>query len=410
MRVCIVEPRSTGGMIHYAYQLADALAGAGLEVSLVTATDYELAHLPHRFKAVPMLRLWTLYSAGGRTDVHGTLAKLAYRLTRLVQRGIRALRLVREWLRLTGYLLRERPDIIQFGKIEFPFEGIFLAYMRARGLCLTQVCHEFESREQGVWGAVISRFYTGVYGNFAFLFFHAESNRARFMELYPYPPERTAIIPHGNEGLFVQEAKAGAVSVDLRERYGIPAGVPVVLFFGNLTASKGLPDLLQAFARLDPASGARLLVAGYPTKFIDMDELHQMTGTLGITARVVFDSRYIPVEEVAAIMGLSAVVVYPYRSATQSGSLQVAYAFARPVIATRVGGLPDVVEEGRSGLLVEPENPVELAAAIEQVLADPTRAHQMGEYAHHLSETRFAWSSIAGQIREAYERLLASGR
>jgi glycosyltransferase involved in cell wall biosynthesis len=147
-------------------------------------------------------------------------------------------------------------------------------------------------------------------------------------------------------------------------------------------------------------------VAGFPSKFINLNDLQHTVTELGLADAVIFDPRYIPFDEVGALMSLAQVVVYPYRTSTQSGSLQVAYAFGRPVVATRVGGLPDVVEEGRSGFLVPPASPEALSAAILKIINNPPLAAEMGAYARHLSETRYAWTPIAGQILTVYHNLL----
>jgi glycosyltransferase involved in cell wall biosynthesis len=134
--------------------------------------------------------------------------------------------------------------------------------------------------------------------------------------------------------------------------------------------------------------------------------LRQKIVELGLTEHVALDLRYIPLEDVGALMSLASVAVYPYRSSTQSGALQVAYTFGRPVIATRVGGLPEAVEPGRSGFLVPACSPDELAEQILKIVTNPQLAHVMGEYARHLSETRFSWRSVAKQMVQVYEQLL----
>ena len=106
-------------------------------------------------------------------------------------------------------------------------------------------------------------------------------------------------------------------------------------------------------------------------------------------------------------MRIAVVVALPYRSASQSGAIQVAYTFARPVVASRVGGLPEVVDDGKSGLLVEPDSPDELARALKTILGTPGRAEEMGAYARTLSHERFSWENAARDILEVYGRLAA---
>jgi glycosyltransferase involved in cell wall biosynthesis len=216
------------------------------------------------------------------------------------------------------------------------------------------------------------------------------------------------VIPFGNEGFFLSAAAKLATGMDLRQRYGLAEDEPVVLFFGTLTPSKGLPELMRAFSIIREGNHrrVRLIVAGFPTKHINMQELQRLAADLGIIDQVIFDTRYIPFEEVGALMELASVVVYPYRNSTQSAALQVAYAFGRPVVATRVGGLPEAVEDGRSGFLVSPQAPEELAAAILKILDDPQLAAQLGAYARHLSETQHSWTPIARQLLAVYRGLL----
>lgn len=412
MRIFVVEPLATGGMIHYAYQLCTALAEQGADVTLVTAAGYEMAAYPHNFAVATPLKLWTAFDPRSSQPPRGRLARLGRKLHWQARRAGRALRLLSEWVKLSRYLLRQRPDIVQFGKINFPFEAFFLAYLRRRGLRLTDICHEFELREQvgNPLARLGNQLYRHVYNQFAIIFLHGESNRQRFLSLFPTPPAVAHVIDHGNETIFVQQHGGDIARHALRQRYqihddAVAPPAPMILFFGNLTASKGIPDLLHAFALLRQQARARLIIAGYPTKYVDLPELHRLAAELGIAADVVFDSRYIPFAEVGPLMEMATVVAYPYRNSSQSASLQVAYSFGRPVVATRVGALPDVVEEGRSGLLVPAQDPPALAAALLRLITDPALAADMGAYARHLCETRFAWGPIARHILNTYQSL-----
>jgi glycosyltransferase involved in cell wall biosynthesis len=409
MRLFVVEPLGSGGMIHYAYQLCTALAKQGASVTLVTSHEYELDAFPHNFTVEKRMRLWKMFDPSSSQPPWSLLGRLWRKLRWTARRAKRGLQLVGEWARLTNFLLEQQPDLIQFGKINFPFEALFLARLRWRGLILTEICHEFELRERsgGPLTALANQLYANVYGHFSAIFFHAESNRQRFLSLFQVPRERLHIIPLGNESLFLGASTERMITpAALRQRYGLGAQDPVVLFFGTITPSKGVPDLLQAFALVHEQNPhARLVIAGFPTKFIDQNDLQRLAVDLGITQAVTFDARYIPIEEVASLMALASVVVYPYRNSTQSAALQAAYTFGRPVIATTVGGLPEAVENGRSGFLVPPETPKALASAILQIINNPHLAAEMGAYARHLSETRFSWTSIANQILTVYHGL-----
>jgi glycosyltransferase involved in cell wall biosynthesis len=410
LRLVLVEPNGSGGLIHYTYQLCTALADEGVDVTLVTGKEYELAHLPHNFQVNNFLDLWSLFDPqAGQTVYASALQRRWQKVRWTARRGQRALRLLSAWVGLTRYLSELRPDVVQFSRIQFPFEAIFLAQMRRRGLILIQICHEFELREKqgGLFSSLTVRAYADIYRNFSAIFFHARENCDKFLSLFPFVQNhRTHIIPHGNSSWLLRHFPQSRDWDGLRRRYALKPGQPVVLFFGLLAPSKGLQDLVEAFALVRQSSDVKLVIAGYPTKHFDMEELKEKIAALALEDHIVLDTRYVPLEEVGALMGLATLAVYPYRSSTQSGALQVAYTFGRPVVATNVGGLPEAVEHGRSGFLVPANSPTELAEGILKLVTNRELAKVMGEYARHLSETRFSWKSVARQIVKVYDGLL----
>ena len=410
LKITVVEPRGSGGMIHYAYQLCTALAEEGAIVTLLTSIDYELDDYPHNFSVNKFLKLWSLTGVSGDSKANNIINRFSGKVYRNVRRAFRGVRFINEWIRLTFYLISNKPDIVQFGKIEFPFEAIFLTILKLNGLVLSQICHEFEMREYENKPFVnfTNQLYRWVYQSFSLLFFHSKNNKDRFSSLFNVDPAKFLLIPHGNENIFLSaRIDNNLISENhLRAQYKIDPTAPVVLFFGNLMPSKGIPDLLEAFKLVQMKNtSARLVVAGKPSKHIDLNSLISLASSLSIAESTVFDSRYIPIGDVAPLMGMASVVVYPYLNSTQSGSLQVAYAFGRPVIATNVGGLPEAVDDGRSGFLVPPGNPEKLAATIMKFIDNPTLTDTMGSYAKHLSETRFSWNSAAKIILDAYRTI-----
>jgi len=149
---------------------------------------------------------------------------------------------------------------------------------------------------------------------------------------------------------------------EARAQLGI-AEDKVVLFFGLVRAYKGLDLLIDAFARAAPrVAGMRLLVVG---EFYEGErERREQIEELGIAQSTTVVADYVPDERVARYFGAADCVVLPYRSATQSGITQVALGMGVPMIATAVGGLPEVVRPGVNGVLVPPDDAQALGDAL----------------------------------------------
>ncbi len=95
-------------------------------------------------------------------------------------------------------------------------------------------------------------------------------------------------------------------------------------------------------------------------------------------------------------------VVLPYIEATQSGVVPIAYAHSKPVVATRTGGLPDSVEDGKTGFLVEPRNELALANAVIKLLQDRQLRQSMGAAGHHKLKTEFSAPVVCQQTAQVY--------
>jgi glycosyltransferase involved in cell wall biosynthesis len=154
-----------------------------------------------------------------------------------------------------------------------------------------------------------------------------------------------------------------------RRRLGDPG--LLLLFFGAVRPYKGLDLALQALAQVDRSLDARLVVAG---RFWEPRARYDsLIESLGLGDRVDIRDGYIPNDEVALLFAATDGVVLPYRSATQSGVAQLAFAYGKPVVATRVGGLPAAVEHGRTGFLVPADNAFAFARAVERLATDRAR-------------------------------------
>lgn len=152
----------------------------------------------------------------------------------------------------------------------------------------------------------------------------------------------------------------------LREQVGVKEESELLLFFGYVRKYKGLDVLLKAMPDiLKQRPLAHLLIVG---EFYDNEGGYRdLIESLNLQNDVTIVSEFVPNEEVGMYYTMADLVVLPYKEATQSGILNIAYAFAKPVVVTNVGGLSEFVDE-RTGVVVEPENPTLLAEGIVSIL------------------------------------------
>lgn len=182
---------------------------------------------------------------------------------------------------------------------------------------------------------------------------------------------------------------------------------PCILYAGRLAPEKRVDIAIDAFARiLSRFPRARLLIAGNGT---EKANLRAQVEQLGLQSAVEFLGWIAP-KAIHEVINRAAVMVVPSSVepfglvALQGGQMM------RPVIATRVGGLPEVIVDGETGLLVEAENPAAMADALVALLTSPDRARALGRAARRHVQRRFEWTSFVESYESLYARLIAQAR
>ena len=175
-----------------------------------------------------------------------------------------------------------------------------------------------------------------------------------------------------------------------------------LLFFGFIRAYKGLDLLLEAFAddRLRKMK-LKLIVAG---EFYESDRPYrELINKTGIENDVLLFDRFIKEDEVSLFFSAADLVVQPYRNATQSGVTQIAFHFEKPMLVTDVGGLSEIVADGKCGYVVKPE-PEPIAEAIIDFF-DNHRHFRFTEGVRQ-EKTRFTWNKLTASIKEVYDKTM----
>ncbi len=184
----------------------------------------------------------------------------------------------------------------------------------------------------------------------------------------------------------------------LREEYGFPPEAQIVGVVARLEHEKGHPTLLDAWPGvLRRVPNARLLVIGEGSR---RAELEAQAAALGVAAEVVFTGRR---DDVPAVTAALDVAVLPSYREAQGLTILEAMALSRPVIASAVGGIPEVIEDGRTGILVPPHDSEALGSAIIRLLTDHAYADMLARGGHDLVHERFCVELMVYAVEEIYD-------
>jgi alpha-maltose-1-phosphate synthase len=232
----------------------------------------------------------------------------------------------------------------------------------------------------------------------------SEGMRADVLSVYPaVDPAKVHVIYNGIDA----EQYSPDSATDVIERYGVDTTKPSVVFVGRITRQKGVPVLLRAAAQLDP-DVQLVLCAGAPDTPELGAEVAGLVEELRKTrAGVIWLSGMLSKREVIQLLSHSTLFACPSVYEPLGIVNLEAMACGTAVVASKVGGIPEVVADGETGLLVPPDDPDALAESITALTRDRDRAKAMGAAGRERAQSQFDWGKIAGQTAELYRSVVA---
>lgn len=367
MRVAMIETGGWGGIGHYAWNLCEALAAAGVDVHLLTNSAFELASLPRRFQVEPC------FTAG--------------------RRYLKSARLFLDTLD------RLDPQVIHVQSLLSSRFDAFLWPAARRRAPLVMTAHNIRSHESSPWEAwTIWRSFRAAD---ALVVHTTESVRIATQRLGSRPV--VALIHQGDYGFFAP-AQPPSQS-DARDRLHLPPSGPLLLAFGAIRPYKGITELFQVLALVrERHPDAQLVIAG-PLLVGTESEYQEAISRAGVLGAVTFRPRYVPHAEVALYFAAADVAVYNYTDVTDSGSLRIACNLGTPVVATAVGAFRQFLQDGLTGRLAPPHSPAAVAAAVCDLLGDREAALRMAQAARALSASEWSWQDSALRTISLYETI-----
>lgn len=227
---------------------------------------------------------------------------------------------------------------------------------------------------------------------------HSRPGADVLVERLGIDPGRVRVIPHGAFDYLTRLPSETPLVPALAAVEG-----PVILCFGLIRPYKGIDVLLEAFRDLE---GAELWIVGRP--MMDLRPLQEAAARCRSPVR--WAARFITDPEIPALFRRAEIVVLPYREADQSGVLYTALAFGNAVVASSVGGFPEVAAHGDALRLVPPGDAAALAATLRDLLDDPRERERLASAARAAAAGPYSWDRVAAETLDLYDSLPGIGR
>lgn len=380
-----------GGDRPYAYGLATELMARGAGMDLIGSDDLDSPEF-HGKQGLSFLNL------RGDQRPDASLAKKIARVSLF-------------YIRLFRYAATAKPKLFHIlwnNKLLLFDRTLLTLYYKLLGKKIILTVHNVNaSKRDSKDSALNRRTLRFQYQQADHIFVHTREMKLELHKEYRVDESRVTVIPFGINNSVPDTHLSPSQA---KERLGIRKEEKTILFFGNIAPYKGLEYLVSAFRQLAARhSDYKLIIAGRqksPEKY--WTELYETVRPDLERGRILLRKEYIPDEETEVFFKAADVLALPYRYIYQSGVLFLGYSFGLPVLAADVGSLRDEIVDGKTGFMFRPEDPSDLARAIESYFSSDlfsnlsVRRREIRDYARE----RNSWTAVGQATMRVYARVL----
>src|ERR1700675_517029 len=383
-----------GGDKPYAFGLATQLISKGVALDLIGSDDLDCPE----FRDNPRVNFLNLR---GDQRPDASFEK-------------KVLRVFVYYFRLLRYALTSEPKIFHIlwnNKFESFDRTLLMLYYKLLGKSIVLTVHNVNACIRDSRDTVFNRLTLRFQYHCAdHIFVHSEQMKTDLLADFAAPSARVTVIPFGiNNSIPNTQIRR----TEARQRLGIPNDKRTILFFGNIAPYKGLEYLVAALRQLwDKQKDYQLIIAGRPKNCEKYwSELRQSIREDVQKGRVLLKEEYIPDEDTEIYFKAADVLALPYRYIYQSGVLFLGYSFGLPALAADVGPLKEEIVEGETGSIFKPEDPADLARAIESSFASNLFANLASRRRNIMdfAAERHSWDIVGQATMSVYARLLRRG-
>jgi glycosyltransferase involved in cell wall biosynthesis len=298
-------------------------------------------------------------------------------------------------------LYKNKISIVHFQTVN-QIELLMIAVFKIIGIKIIYTIHNVKPRHQN-FKFYHPRLYKLIYGFCDHLVIHSEQGRQEICELFAISPDKVSVIPHGDYKFFMNDQSL--TKEEAKINLGLMPDDKTILFFGAIRESKGLKNIVLALPDIIKCvKHIKLLIVGEPCH--DYSIYRALINSGKLEDYVYEDLKYIQNQEVSKYFSAADIVVLPYNDITQSGVLQIAYAFGKPVIATAIGGFLEAVLDGKNGFLFPKDDIKCLSQKVIEILSDQDKMTAMGDYSRYLSDNKYSWDTISEETSKIYSELI----
>ena len=376
-RIIVIGPvwPYRGGIAHYTALLADSLS----KDNEVRVVSYKMQYPRLLYKGKQKEFASTLFRYDNTEyDIH-TLNPI-------------------NWVNVAKKVRRAKPDLIIIQWWHIYFAPVYQGILKFIGhdIPVIFICHNVFPHEKGMPFTKTLTLMT--FKKAQGFIVHSESEEEELEALLFGGSYRKTFLPSYNAFKI-----KGTSQAEARKLLNISDETHVLLFFGFIRKYKGLTYLIEAMPQIvKDCPDTELLIVG---DFFENDKEEYVTliNNSGCSSNIRLVDGYLPDEKVEPYFAACDVMVLPYISATQSGIVQIAYGFSKPVLASAVGGLPDVIKDGKTGYLFEPENPEAIADSVDRFFRNPDKEAFVREI--EAQNDQYSWNHMNKVIGELYEEI-----
>jgi glycosyltransferase involved in cell wall biosynthesis len=382
----------TGGSDRpYVFGLTKELLSKGTTVDLIGSDELDFAE----FRKNPAVNFLNL--RGSQREDVGFLQK--------------TFRISTYYIKLILYAATAKPNIFHVlwnNRFEHFDRTLLMLYYRMLGKRILLTVHNVNTAKRDSIDTPLNRLTLKIqYRLASHIFAHTQKMQLELIEEFGVPRAQVTVIPFGINNAVPNTSLTPSAA---KQRLGVGKDEKTLLFFGRVTPYKGLEYLIAAFRQiLSRHSDYRLIIAGRVDRCQEYwKPIREGILKLVESGRILLRDEFIPDEETEVYFKAADALVLPYKNIYQSGVLFLGHSFGLPVLAADVGSLKDDIVEGQTGFTFKPEDPADLARAIERYFASElyadlnSRRPQIRDYA----EQRHSWDVVGQITTNRYAELL----